>query len=423
MIVFFIRNYNDIDQLCPIIYKIRKDAHRDVVVLCLNPFYDIRDDFRLTFLRDRYHVVVKYVYKAYQPTPTHRIVSNVLSGNRYPPFFSKPVLNKCANLVAGIFENYLYYWVYERFFKDRVYDEKWAVGLLDKYKASILVFDFVKQKDYVVKAVVAAAGKMKIPTVAIPPGIMLFEEKSFPVKSFEKYHLPAHDYLIVHHEIRKKLTIKIGGPAEKITSLGSARFCREWESVLTKISPTLLPRRLYETGKLRLLYVDNKPVGEKWHESEVLEMLRVISSMDGVHMVIKPHTRHNRAYLVGLENCGEIVSDVHSIELFRWADVVVGMTSSILLEALCQNKILLSPKFVQKNKMLFEDMNACWQVHSLEELVEAVEAIKSKPGYRPYSNKDVERFMTQIVYNCDFKRDVLGEYMDFILGKEKNIWS
>ncbi len=60
MYLFFIRHFNDIDHMTPIVWKMKKDNY-PVAVYCINPKYDIEGDYRLRFLREL-GVTVDYIY-------------------------------------------------------------------------------------------------------------------------------------------------------------------------------------------------------------------------------------------------------------------------------------------------------------------------------------------------------------------------
>jgi hypothetical protein len=420
MIIFFIRRFNDVDHLTPIIYKLRKETESEVLVLCTNPTYDIKNDVRLKFLREKYDIVVKYAYEAHLPNIAHRILSYfVCDKYNFPSNATVSIWNFLLGLFFKLYKKVLYNFIYDKFVKNNYFGEKWAIGLFEKYQASILIFDFVKNRQYITMSLVNAAKKLKIPTMAIPPGAMLYNDRLGPLKSFKDYDLPDYDYLIMQHEIRRDVTVKIGGPAEKMYLLGTARFCREWHEILLKIIPTGISEKITQTGKLNVLYIE-RPISDGVDKKSLVEMIKAVSELDFIHFLIKPHTRSNHLNFEEVKMYGEVVVDIDSVELIRWADVVIGTTSSILLEVLCQNKTLLYPKFISGNTMLFEKMNACWQVNSLDELVSALVKIGSNPEYRPYSDKNVENLITKIVYSGDYKRDVLNEYKNFILAREKS---
>jgi hypothetical protein len=59
MYLFFVRHFNDIDHITPVVWKMKKDNY-PVAVYCMNPRYDIRSDYRLCFLKSQ-GVTVNYL--------------------------------------------------------------------------------------------------------------------------------------------------------------------------------------------------------------------------------------------------------------------------------------------------------------------------------------------------------------------------
>ena len=63
MYLFFIRHFNDIDHIAPIVWKMKQD-NRPAAVYCINPKYDIQNDYRLTFLKVQ-GIIVESIYDAF----------------------------------------------------------------------------------------------------------------------------------------------------------------------------------------------------------------------------------------------------------------------------------------------------------------------------------------------------------------------
>jgi len=79
-------------------------------------------------------------------------------------------------------------------------------------------------------------------------------------------------------------------------------------------------------------------------------------------------------------------------------------------------KIFIYPRYFHENTMLWDSMNACWTVNNYNELEDALRKIVDKPGYKRYSDRDVNKFITEVVYGGVENRDVLGDYKKFILS-------
>ena len=60
MYLFFVRHFNDIDHLTPVVWKMNAD-NRPVAVYGMNPRFDYRSDYRLQFLKDQ-GVKVNYLH-------------------------------------------------------------------------------------------------------------------------------------------------------------------------------------------------------------------------------------------------------------------------------------------------------------------------------------------------------------------------
>ena len=143
--------------------------------------------------------------------------------------------------------------------------------------------------------------------------------------------------------------------------------------------------------------------------------------LDFVDLIVKPSTSASERKKGGISSeeifglC-RVYYEISSVELIKWADVIMGTTSSILIEPLLLKKTFIYPKYFHENEMLWEKMNACWTVNNYQELEEAMYKIKSDHNYRAYSQEDVDKFIENVVYNGNRDRDVLGDYKDFIVS-------
>ena len=63
MYLFCVRHFNDIDHITPVVWKMKQDSY-PVAVYCINPRYDITDDYRLKFLKEQ-GVTVESIYNVF----------------------------------------------------------------------------------------------------------------------------------------------------------------------------------------------------------------------------------------------------------------------------------------------------------------------------------------------------------------------
>ena len=112
--------------------------------------------------------------------------------------------------------------------------------------------------------------------------------------------------------------------------------------------------------------------------------------------------------------------DVLTAELCEWADVVIVIGTSVMTEALMKGKPVLYLKYLHANTMLFEECGACWTIHNEAELEHAIQSLRVKRMNVPYTEENVNRFLSEVVYGGRTKRDVLRDYVQFITECDTN---
>jgi hypothetical protein len=113
-------------------------------------------------------------------------------------------------------------------------------------------------------------------------------------------------------------------------------------------------------------------------------------------------------------------SDILTPELCEWADVVLVIGSSVITEALMQKKPVLYLKYLHANTMLFEECGACWTIQTEAELEQALQSLQKKSMGLPYGDENVSRFLSEVVYGGQNNRDVLTDYVKFIVNCRVN---
>jgi hypothetical protein len=390
-----------------------------VVVYCINPKYDINADYRLSFLKEQ-GVTVESIYDAFDQKMNgiHHAMRRLFlwfyakgeksSSYHLDKFSFLSRLNQIAAQIIGRV-------VYE-LTRISFYRKGWAHYILKKSKAQILCFDHILPSRYVVNVLLGTAKEKSIPTLALPHGVYLYTNKFNKAGSSSRqrfYKFNRFDYVIVQNHLRKEVLVNSGIASEKIIVLGSARFCGEWIAKNKKILPRVIESTSRDLERLRVVFMPSKPRCrldvERMHNT--IDLLASVSEIDAV---VKPHTRIGReAHLfdnMQLPN----VSHVLTSELCEWADVVLIIGSSVITEALMQGKPVLYLKYLHANTMLFEECGACWTIHNEAELEQALQSLRKKSMDVPYGDANVDRFLSEVVYGGRNKRDVLGDYVQFI---------
>jgi len=418
MYLFFVRHFNDIDHLTPVAWKLNKDGYR-VAVFCMNLRYDIRQDYRLRFLKDQ-GVAVDYLYDAFYEKrgPLHQFLYALIRGsynvqkkltldNHGKSEIMLRLLSRCARLLGSMFY---------KLTREIYYDHRWARSVLERTNAQAVCFDYVMPRLYVVDAFLKAARQMSIPVLALPHGVQLYtneitKPKSTETRRFAKFN--RFDHIIAPNKLRKDILVKAGVAEDKISVLGSVRYCRAWLEQNNQIVPKAAAKFSGSSKKLKVVLMPSKPQCRLDME-RMFASCRLIAELNGIAAVIKPHTRTRKIDQFGNYPLPD-VSHVLTADLCGWADVLLVVGSSVMTEALMRGKPVLYLKYLHDNTTLFEELGACWIIHDESELKNALVSLQATKTDVPYSEKSVAAFLSEVVYGGDNNRDVLNAYEKFIV--------
>jgi hypothetical protein len=395
-----------------------------VAVYCINPQYDIDNDYRLKFLREQ-GVTVKSIYDAFeqQTNGLHKTMrylfqwfyakGNKLSVHRHE---KRLLLSRLSELAVQIIGRVFYELTRMSFYR-----KSWAHHFLKESEAQLLCFDHIFPSRYVVSVLLEAAKEESIPTLALPHGVYLYTNESYKAgtSSRQRFHkFNRFDYVIVQNHLRKDVLVRSGITREKVVVLGSARFCGEWIAQNRKILPTMIESNS-QSKKLKVVFMVSKPHCRVDVE-RTLNTFDLLSHFGEIEVMIKPHTRtvtNSRLFAnLTLPNASNILTP----ELCEWADVVLVIGSSVITEALMQEKPVLYLKYLHANTMLFEEVGACWTIHNEAELEHALQSLRLNKTDLPYQDKNVEKFLSAVVYGGRNQRDVLEDYVRFITNCTAN---
>jgi hypothetical protein len=409
-----------------------KQDNRPAAVYCLNPKYDIHNDYRLTFLKEQ-GIIVESIYDAFsqklnmlhhamrflylwlfakgKKRDSHNQESRwrlLLSWQGHTDLirhFLRKLGHKLYKLTRKIF-----------------YTKNWARYILEQSGARVLCFDHIIHNHFVVAALLSAAKEMSIPTIALPHGVYLYTNEYSKPKSTAKQRFSKFDrfdYVVVQNHLRKNVLVQSGIGAEKVVVLGSARFCEEWIEQNMKILPRMINSKAKSTEKLKIVFMTSKPQCMVDME-RMLNTFGILYNLSEIELMIKPHTRMDEnPYLfdnLPIANA----SDVLTAELCGWADVVIVIGTSVMIEALMQGKPVIYLKYLHANIMLFEECGACWTIQDEAELENAIQSLRVKRMKMPYAEENVNRFLSEVVYGGRTKRDVLRDYVQFITECDAN---
>jgi hypothetical protein len=422
MYLFFVRHFNDIDHITPVVWKMKQDSY-PVAVYCMNPRYDVWGDYRLCFLKSQ-GVTVDYLHHAFDQ---HRGRFHELLHARIQKWYAlqkrlaapkrkqSGLLSKLLGQMAGLLGTFFY-----KLTRSIYYDIRWARSILEHTAARAICFDHILPKRYVVNSFLKAAREMSIPALSLPHGVLLYTNEKTKPKSTDERRIAKfspYDFILVPNQLRKEVLIRAGVAEKKIFVLGSARYCGEWLDQNKTILPRVIAPNTDTSEKLKVVFMQSKPQCRVDVE-RMSKTIGLLADLAEIETMLKPHTRAGDKGHIGEAKLPD-VSHVLTAELCEWADVLLVVGSSVITEALMQGKPVLYLKYLHENTTLFEDLGACWIISDETELKQALLALQQNKTDIPYGADNITEFISQVVYGGG-RRDVLADYEHFIVGCASN---
>ena len=65
-------------------------------------------------------------------------------------------------------------------------------------------------------------------------------------------------------------------------------------------------------------------------------------------------------------------------------------------------------------------LGACWAIHDEAELKDALLSLQENKTKVPYTDENIDRFLSEIIYGGRSERDVLRDYESFIVNSAMN---
>lgn len=406
--------------MTPIVWKMKRD-NRPVAVYCLNPEYAIQSDYRLQFLK-QLGIKVNFIYDEFSQALglSHRIIrlisktcfsiANKLKDHpRSLLPYAKSALGQYAQMIGKK--------CYKRS-REKYYNASWARHVLEKSGAQALCFDHINPDRYIAEIFLNAAIEKAIPTLALPHGVFIYTNNFVRIGSdeedrYDKFN--RFNYIITQNELRKQVLVRAGVNKEKIFVLGSARYCNEWMIENKKILPRTMKMNSDNQGTLKAVFMTTR-FAYRIDVERMLKTFDILSEIEGIEVVVKPHTRTGKEAKVYENIPLTNVAEFSSVELCEWADIVLVIASSIIIEPMNQGKPVLYLKYLHENTTQYEEFGACWTIHNEDELKDALRSLQDNKTKAPYTDDDIDRFLSEIIYGARGERDVLKDYEDFIVN-------
>ena len=394
--LFLIRAYNDLDHIAPVIWKMATTGSDVTYVLTAEEF---PGDYRIDLLRKvGARRLRTATIEAYDRLLRQKIRPNAL----------RSLVDWILTLSFGCF--------FLRRHGIGCIAVEWG-GAIGRARAPFFL---------------RAARFMSVPTLSIPHGYHTWLDNDFneTTKStiLKTGRLPQfadrnrYTRYIVQSQNIKRYCVESGIEERKIDVLGSARFCSEWSDLNRSICTANNKKIIYgDHSNLVVLFFLNH-----WDynvdRGRCLSLLKMIAQEKSIKLIIKGHTRGKESG--GLSLIEEQVLDsfggvlypddqVHSPHLVEQSDVVVVYGSSICFEALQQGKIVIWPRFLCRNRTIFDTERV---VTVVEDEGEVIKVIRDRvEGYKPLvAQSKLNSFFHAHVEGQLTEGSVLDRYADRI---------
>jgi hypothetical protein len=390
-LLFFLNNYNDVDQAAPLISTLLEEA-RGVKVICLG-HYDLKNDPRIRFFSHYESFVI--VTPKYLPT---------------------------AGRSTGIIQ---------KLWRRIVFNPVFAVSFLKQHKIGLCIYTWCNPtgKGFQTR-IFWAAQKLKIKNVCIPHGQNIF--LNFDVNQhLIDFHQRTRrwpdfsprnkfDLYIVQTEHHRRWNIEWGMNPKIIVKLGSMRFHPDWVKKHLAFFPAYKSKFSSSfVGHVKIVFFI-----PHWHYNvdyeNTINLIARLAKSNFIELVIKGHTRGHRLSQTEVDHLKRF-SNVEfdritpSSALIDWSDLVINFGSSIGLEAVVVGKPVINPSYLHKNKTVFDNSGAVYDVNSNDETLEIIRKMKS--GTLSESSVDAKsQILSSEVYLDLETADCATKYKDAVLA-------
>tara|TARA_B100000925_G_scaffold89024_1_gene64283 strand:+ start:4065 stop:5273 length:1209 start_codon:yes stop_codon:yes gene_type:complete len=346
MFCFFFRRLNDLDQIAPLVFEYSKNNnHKDVFYICTNNDLDFESNKIAKFLLKN---GVKMGYLHNFLLKQHEIIFldiifrlKKIFYKHLGSFFGK-IINKC----------------YQTLNNKNLY-----IKFLEKNQISTLIFDYPSDFNHIIKTFITLKKDLKFKIIGIEHGILSYKNFTDYKKKetqYENCEYKDFDKIIVPNELSKKKLIYLGYDLKKISVAGCPRFTSVWNFVLRKKIFTNLNISVSQK-KIKIVFMDHS---SKYGviEDNYLNLIKFINQQNHIDFKIKPNTSNQNNSAVSSKNIPEeLISNNDSINLIDWSDIVICINSSIIFDAILNDKIFYYPKYFHKQEMEWDNDPCCIQ--------------------------------------------------------------
>ena len=401
-LIFTIRKFPDIDNFSPIIDHLAKKKNK-ILIFSVNLTQDLSKDYRISYLLKTYNCVsfVNF-YDFFNLNFFQKLIldleySNLKNTHTLLNFIYK-ILKK---LGLSLFLRNFFFTKKNLKFKNNL-PKNLIIDHLTPKKLFYfnLFFDHLRKK------------KTKI--ISIPAGLPLYTKhpKPWDKAKIEISNLSYQvDKIVLQHKYWAKEINEFKKLNNNYEIIGSPRYTNDWRKILNK----LVKKKSYTNhkNKIKIVYMDSNNPSHIDYQKLKQNTLNFLTQNKIFDVKFKPHPRSNKIYVKLSDNI-KICQNEDSLNLIKWADIVLGDISAIMLEVILQNKRYISLSYLRKknNKMLYDKYKICEECKNFNYLEKMIKNKSNFYNTKSYK-KNLEKFMSDFIYFPN--KNILVEYENLIM--------
>jgi hypothetical protein len=416
-ILAFLRHYNDIDHIAPVIYKWSQLKEIPVDIIITTARYYL-NDYRIELLKKREGIRVHFI-DDFLSAEERREKESLKKNSKKRGFHLFRSIKGGKNKKSdNLFESvYLGDDFIERLF-ERIFSA--AVGgvvLFDWLSVNAPHLEFARK--VIQKARDRGFGSVSLPHGDSPHYNRMIRLNELNYECMEHYAAGSmFDYVVVPNELCARRYWQ-HMDIERIKVLGSPRYNSEWLDFMETLVPAYESKK--SGGKLKVVFFLRNFLYPVFWE-EVIRSIKLVTQFQELYLIVKHHTREARldkllrAYPElssgEVENLEFVYDDVHSSALVQWADVIMDLGTSVAFEAVKRRKPVLSMEYLHSSLSTVAYYIKNCDIRCRDDLYDTLLKFLENPKYGFYEENERTRFMQEIIDFPD--ADVLNRYVSFI---------
>jgi hypothetical protein len=386
-LIFTIRKFPDIDNFSPIIDHLAKKKNK-ILIFSVNLTQDLSKDYRISYLLKTYNCVsfVNF-YDFFNLNFFQKLIldleySNLKNTHTLLNFIYK-ILKK-----LGLF-----------LFLRNFFFTKKNLKFKNNLPKNLIIDHLTPKKLFYFNLFFDHLRKKKTKIISIPAGLPLYTKhpKPWDKAKIEISNLSYQvDKIVLQHKYWAKEINEFKKLNNNYEIIGSPRYTNDWRKILNK----LVKKKSYTShkNKIKIVYMDSNNPSHIDYQKLKQNTLNFLSQNKFYDVKFKPHPRSNKIY-VKLSDDIKICQNEDSLNLIKWADIVLGDISAIMLEVILQNKRYISLSYLRKknNNMLYDKYKICEECKNFNYLEKMLKTKSNFYNTKSYK-KNLEKFMNDFIY-------------------------